>query len=128
MLRFSFVKNIVYFIFVLIAFLSEHSLFAQQDLIMYNMDVVPQRMYDNPAFKPSYSTVNIGLPLISSQYFSFSNRFKYSDLIKHRADDSLYADVDNMLNKLGKNNYLSVAYRTDLLSFGFQVKKKNYFS
>ncbi len=129
MFRFSFIKKIIYFIFVLVTFPSEDSLFAQQDLTLYNMDVVPQRMYDNPAFKPSYSTVNIGLPLISSQYFNFSNTgFKYSDLIKHGSDDSLHLNVPNMLKKLAKNNYLSVAYRTDLLSFGFQVKKKNYFS
>ena len=113
---------------ILISLFTQNTLFAQQDLTLYNMEVVPQRMYDNPAFKPSYSRVNIGLPIISSEYLNFSHSgFKYSDLIRHRADDSLYADVDHMLGKLAKNNYLSVAYRTDLLSFGFQVKK-NYFS
>ncbi|MBI4947218.1 MAG: OmpA family protein [Bacteroidetes bacterium] len=113
---------------LLISLLTQHALFAQQDLTLYNIEVVPQRMYANPAFKPAYSSVNIGLPLISSQYFNFgSSGFKYSDLIRHRADDSLYVDVDNLIKKLGKKNYFIAAYRTDLLSFGFQVKK-NYFS
>jgi len=102
---------------------------AQQDLTLYNMEVVPQRMYANPAFFPTYSKVNIGLPMLSSQYLNFSNNgFKYSDVIKRRSDDSLYLDYDNMLSKLAKNNYISVAYQPDLLSFGFRIKQKNYFS
>ena len=102
--------------------------FAQQDLTLYNMEVVPQRMYVNPAFFPSYSKVNIGLPAISSNYLSLSNSgFKYSDLVRHRADDSLYIDYNNMLSKLAKRNYISSSIRIDLLSFGFAVKN-NYFS
>ena len=102
---------------------------AQQDFTLYNMEVVPQRMYMNPALFPSYSKVNIGLPMLSSQYINFSNSgFKYSDAIKHRADDSLYLDYDNMLTKLTDKNYISLAYQPDLLSFGFRMKEKNYIS
>ena len=55
--------------------------------------------------------------------------FKYVDLIHHRPeDDSLEFDFPNMLSKVKKNNYLTVGTNIDLLSFGFQVKKKNYFS
>ncbi len=122
-------KKISYFLLTLTGLLSNYKSSAQQDLTLYNMEVVPQRMSANPAFIPSYSKINIGLPVLSSQYLNVNNSgFKYSDLIKHRADDSLYADYGNMLSKLAKNNYLSVAYRTDLLSFGFIVKEKNYWS
>jgi len=113
----------------LLALLTQQVVFAQQDLILYNMEVVPQRMYTNPAFIP-WNKVNIGLPLISSEYGSMSNSgFKYSDLIKRRADDSLYIDYDNMLSKLAKNNYVQLAFRPDWFSFGFKSKsKRNYFS
>lgn len=123
-------KNAVKFLLVLVIGLGHiTSLTAQQDLTLYNMEVVPQRMYANPAFFPSYSKVNIGLPLMSSNYMSLSNSgFKYSDLVKHRSDDSLYIDYNNMLSKLSKTNYISTSVRTDLLSFGFVVKEKNYFS
>ena len=121
-------KKII-FLFLLLGLLSTHRSLAQQDLTLYNMEVIPQRMYANPAFIPTYSKINIGLPGISSEYLNLSNSgFKYSDLIKHRSDDSLYVDYGNMLNKLAKNNYLSVSYHPDLLSFGFIVKEKNYFS
>ncbi len=121
-------KKIVCLIFLVVGLLTNIILFAQQDLTLYNMEVVPQRMYSNPAFIPAFSKINIGLPMFSSQYLNISNSgFKYSDLIKHRFDDSLYVDYDNMLSKLSKNNYLSVAYQPDLLSFGFSIKK-NYIS
>jgi outer membrane protein OmpA-like peptidoglycan-associated protein len=100
---------------------------AQQNLTLYNMEMVPQRMYTNPAFMHS-NKVYVGLPVLSSMYFNFSNSgFKYSDVIKHRGD-SLYVDYNNMLGKLSKNNYISVAVQPDLLSFGFRIKEKNYFS
>src|ERR1035437_10652335 len=91
---------------ILISLFTQNTLFAQQDLTLYNMEMVPQRMYDNPAFKPTYSRVNIGLPVISSEYFNLSNSgFKYSDLIRHRSsDDSLHIDAAHMLGKLAKNN------------------------
>ncbi len=121
-------KKNTLFILLAISLLINGQIFSQQNLTLYNMEVVPQRMYANPAFFPSYSKVNIGLPMLSSQYFNFSNSgFKYSDLVKHRSDDSLYIDYDNMLSKLKSNNYLTTAYQPDLLSFGFAIQK-NYFS
>lgn len=128
-LKISFMKNITKYLLLLITTFPINSLLAQQDLTLYNMEVVPQRMYANPAFFPSYSKVNIGLPMLSSQYINFSNSgFKYSDLVKHRADDSLYIDYDGMLDKLKDNNYLTVAAQPDILSFGFTVQDVNYFS
>jgi hypothetical protein len=112
---------------ILILLLSQHVASAQQDLTLYNMKSVPQSMYTNPSFRPSDSTIFIGLPMLSSEYFNFSNNgFKYSDLIQHDGD-SLMANVANMLGKLAKVNYITLSYHTDLLSFGFPVKK-NFFS
>lgn len=111
---------------IAIVFMGLVNSFAQQNLTLYNMDMVPQRSYANPAFM-SANKVYIGLPLISSEYFGISNSgFKYSDLIQHNGD-SLYVNYSNMLSKLAANNYLSMTTRPDILSFGFHVKK-NYFS
>ncbi|TAL61585.1 MAG: OmpA family protein [Bacteroidetes bacterium] len=108
--------------------LSVQNLSAQQDLTLYNMEMIPQRMYQNPALKP-FASVNIGLPAISSEYLNIVNSgFKYTQLIRRRADDSLYVDMDNLISKLGKKNYLMASVQPDILSFGFQVKKKNYIS
>ncbi len=119
-------KKTILFLSLLISIYTIDTTSAQQDLTMYNMEMIPQRMYANPALIP-LSRINIGLPVFSSLYFNFSNSgFKYSDLIKHRGD-SLYLDYDNMLSKLSKNNYFSTAIQPDLLSFGFRIGK-NYIS
>lgn len=103
-------------------------LFAQQDLIMYNMRYVPQRMYTNPA-NLNNAKVNIGLPLISSLYFNVGNSgFKYNELIRKRPDDSLYFDVENMVGKLKSNNYFFTSTAIDLFSLGIKLSDRSYAS
>lgn len=102
---------------------------AQQEFTLYNMHVVPQRGNYNPSFTPMNVKAYVGIPVFSSEYISLgSSGFRYSDIIKHRSDDSLYVDFNNMLSKLSKKNYISVAYQVDLLSFGFAIKEKNFIS
>ncbi|HET8963700.1 MAG TPA: DUF5723 family protein [Chitinophagales bacterium] len=120
-------KKINFILFILSGLLYNQSK-AQQDFTLYNMNYVHQRSYLNPAFIPGGSRIFVGIPLLSSQYISVNNNgFKYSDAVKHRLDDSLYIDYANVLSKLSKNNYLSVAYHPDIISFGMAVEK-NYFS
>lgn len=117
-------KKVLLGILFLFAFGSSN---AQQNLVLYNMETVPQRMYANPAMLP-FSNVNIGLPGVSSVYFNFGNSgFRYNDLIRRRSDDSLYVDPDNMISKLRDNNYITSNTNVDLLSFSFRVKK-NFFT
>ncbi len=107
-------------------FITNHSI--GQNFTLYNMNVVPQRTYLNPALIPQGSKIYVGLPALSSEQLSIRNSgFKYSDVIRHGDDDSLHIDVDNMLSKLSANNYLSVNYYPDILSFGI-VADKNFFS
>ncbi|MDQ3193180.1 MAG: DUF5723 family protein [Bacteroidota bacterium] len=91
--------------------------FSQQDLTLYHMDRIPQVIYTNAAFIPD-SRINIGLPLISSNYFSISNSgFSYNNLF----------NVDNLIKNLGKRNYFTSNVRTDLLSVGIAMKE-SYFT
>jgi hypothetical protein len=121
-------KKTVYFFFLLTGLFFSDQSKAQQDFTLYNMNVVPQRAYLNPAFQPGTGKITVGLPVLSSEYLNVSNSgFRYSDVIKHRSDDSLYVDFDNLLSKLAQNNYLSVTFRPDIFSFGIKVKK-NYIS
>jgi len=103
------------------------SAYSQESLTLYNMNTIPQAMQENPGTMPMYKG-HLSLPVISSNYFSFSNSgFAYADLIKKRADDSLVFTVDNMLSKLSASNYFNMSVRTDVFSFGFR-SRKNYFS
>jgi len=100
---------------------------AQIDLTLYNMKSIPQSSAINPAAIP-LSKINIGLPVLSSDYFYFSNSgFAVSDLITKRADDSLVIDIDHAISKMADKNFMGNALSIDLFSFGIRVKK-NYFS
>ena len=100
---------------------------AQNDVSIHLLQSVPQAIYTNPSFTPQ-AKFYIGFPALSSFYFGLSHSgFAYKDVVKKRADDSLYLDLNNMLDKMGKKNYLSLNLNEELLAFGFRVKK-NYFS
>lgn len=101
---------------------------AQYDFTMQGMTLVPQRMYINPAFIPD-SKWHIGIPALSSNHITLGyNGHTYSQLIKKDGNDSLYVDLQNALDKMGKNNYLSMNAKIDLLSFSFTVgPQKNNF-
>jgi len=115
------------FLIGLVFMLCIFNLKAQNDVSIHLMQIVPQSIYTNPSFTPQ-AKVYVGLPAISSIYFGISHSgFAYKHLVKRRADDTLYFDVDNMLNKMGKRNFLSLNYNHELMAFGFKISK-NYFS
>lgn len=94
---------------------------AQYDFTMQGMTLVPQRMYINPAFVPD-SKWHIGIPALSSNHITLGyNAHTYSQLIRKDGNDSLYVDLQNALDKMGKTNYLSLNAKIDLLSFSFTV-------
>jgi hypothetical protein len=101
---------------------------AQYDFTMQGMTLVPQRMFINPAFVPD-SKWHIGLPILSSNHITLGySGHSYSQLIKQDGNDSLYIDLQNTLDKMGKKDYLSVNMKIDLLSFSFTVgPQKNNF-
>lgn len=115
------ILSILYFTF----FISICS--AQQDLTLYNMNTVGESIEINPSVMPANKGY-IGLPVMSSVYFMFSNNsFTYRDFHTIRSDDSVVIDVKNAMSKLDKSNFITTQLRINLLGFGFQVKK-NYFS
>lgn len=99
-----------------------NSAFAQ-GLTMYNMDMVPQSTRTNPAIMPK-AKFHLGIPVLSYLDLGLvNNGFVLSDIISNNSITS-----DKMLAKLEDDNYISLNLNVDLLSFGFKVKKKNYFS
>ena len=96
---------------------------AQQDLTLFNFTDIPQSSYSNPAnqFNGKFF---IGLPVLSSSYYSLSNSgFAYSDFIK-KDGDSLRLDFNSMISGLEEENFMSINTKIDLISFGFKVGKQ----
>ncbi len=100
---------------------------AQQFSTIHWMQGIPQSIYSNPGLTPD-ANIFIGMPGLSSICFGFEHTgFRIDDLIMKNNDGSFYIDDDNMLAKLGKNNYLGVGYQHEVLAFGFR-HRENYFS
>lgn len=102
-------------------------LLAQQEATLHSMRSLPQNHYLNPAFTPQQQFF-LGLPGISSTYFSVSNSgFNYNSLIERDPlTDSLYINLSQMQQGLGDKNYLSAAAQTDLLSLGLKINARMY--
>ncbi len=99
-----------------------NSAFAQ-GLTMYNMDMIPQSTRTNPGIMPK-AKFHLGLPVLSYIDLGLvNNGFVLSDYISNNTITS-----DKMLSKLETDNYISLNLNLDLISFGFKVGKKNYFS
>ena len=93
---------------------------AQQDFVLYNINEVPQSAYSNPSNRFN-GKFYIGLPAISSIYYSISNSgFAYSDAIK-KSGDSLLLDFNSLIDELQDENFTSFNSKTDLVSFGITL-------
>lgn len=106
-----------------LAFFMNNALQAQENMTLYNMELLQARSTLNPALM-NHGRVNVNLPGVSNTCFSYGNSaFKYSDLVKRSDDDSLFLDIGNMISKMKSSNRINLAVETDLLAFGFRVKK-----
>lgn len=96
--------------------------FAQQDMLLYNMQGIPQSSYANPSnsFEGKFY---IGLPALSSNYFNYTNSVRYSDAIVKQGD-SLLLSFDNLIREMKDENYMSFNSRIDLLSFGITINPR----
>jgi len=120
--------RLILFIGIIILSVSQKPAEAQLYNTIYWMQGIPQASYSNPALQPN-AGFYLGFPGISSLYLGFNHSgFAPQDLIKKNENgNSLFIDEQSMLDKLGKNNFLSANFQTDILGFGFR-SKKDYFS
>ena len=117
----------------LLAFYPLHENQAQSGLTLYHLTTVPQVQHLNPASIPA-SRVFVSLPGISHISFAGSaNAFSIDDLnLSYRLFRG-EADFDNadwkndLFAAAGSMNKTRFQFETDLLGFGFQVKR-HFFS
>ena len=98
--------------------------FAQQNILLYDFDVIPQSSYTNPSVIPKHKVV-VGFPGISSISTSYHNSvFNINDvLVKRVHDDSLNVDIGNVISKLDNDNYFLTNIHNDFLFIGFRINK-----
>ncbi|MDG1260640.1 MAG: DUF5723 family protein, partial [Flavobacteriales bacterium] len=119
-------KHLTPILFGLGVLLSLPSL-AQQDLVLRSMDAVPQHMYGNPASRP-VSRLNIGLPSMSSLYVRHENTVYNPFHLFENKGNSTALRTQHFQDYVRDLNFIGAESAVDLLSFGFAVGEKNYFS
>ncbi len=120
-------KTIQYIIFI-VSFTSVLFVKGQQDMTIYHMHKIPQSNYSNPALFPEPKW-HIGVPMLSSIYLEGGHTgFNSFHVLTNTNDDSVSIDLENMINKMGKYNYVNMNFAYEFLSFGFRLKDKHYFN
>ena len=120
-------KKLILLSAIFMSFFSLQS-FAQNDLTIHSMQIIPQSYYNNPALIPTCN-IHVGVPGLSSLYLEGGHTgFNAHNVISINRFDSVEVDMENFLNKLSKNNYVYTSVNEEILSFGFKIKKKHYFN
>ena len=106
-------------------FLFVGQLKAQNNLTLYNMKPVPQRMAINPAFTPTCKWY-FGTPILSSIDFSFNSRViglnELSDaLVPNGSNYTL--DMTKLSNVFTNGISMNSAYNQEWLSLVFRLRK-----
>ena len=122
------IKKVITAIAILLTSMMGTEVKAQYDFTMQGMTLVPQRMYINPAFIPD-SRGHIGIPVLSSNHITLGATLPtFSQVVRRDANDSLFIDLQNGIDRMPRTNYLSSNFNIDLLSFSFTVgPEKNNF-
>jgi hypothetical protein len=112
-------------IFIFILMIGPVCANAQTEFSTYRLNAtLPQANLVNPAFYPNHKIL-IGLPVVSSIYFSADNdRISFQDIFtKSEGSDSLEIDTLNLFSKLRDAQKLSLKQSVQLFYFGYRGKR-----
>jgi hypothetical protein len=100
---------------------------SQSQFSLYRMNNnLPQANMLNPALYPNYKVV-IGLPVVSSMYFSFDNDdISFRDLFRSSETDSLELDTVSIFQKLKDAHRMKFHEEIQLFYLGIRGRKSFY--
>ena len=108
----------------LILLITSLSAKAQDDMMMYNMNLIPQSSYVNPAILP-HEQIYVGFPVLGNINLGASNSaFKINDFNTNLSSTNA---VTNIINSLPANNYVNFKTNIDLFSIGIRTKKMYFY-
>jgi hypothetical protein len=120
-------RNVVcYAIIGFLLFLVSVTSHAQHDLSLYNMQIVPQRIFQNPAFIPDQKLF-IGIPGLSGVQTAYANPFTYNNIFELDSYDSITFKVESFLGKIARNDQLRLYSNIDILAVGTQVAQGRFY-
>jgi hypothetical protein len=99
---------------------------GQQNSTLFLMHATPQANFVNPAVR-NYCTWMLGLPVISSFHVEYGNPSFTFKALKKQSNNTFLLDGNQILNKLGRINYLTTELHTNLFFLSFW-RKDNFFT
>ncbi len=111
-------KKQLLILFMILTAITAH---AQQVTLYQMYSSIPQSNQVNPVFMPK-SKITIGLPLISSDYVSFSAPASFDDFFTKGADDSLRIDEQKVIDAFNKSGNFDFEGNIALLFLGLRTK------
>lgn len=118
------------FVLFIISTVIQVSASAQNNLTLYNLEVLPQNLLPNPAKTPDCKWY-IGMPVISSIDFQFASNalaFKsIGDAFVERSNGSGYSfQLGRFAQSLDKETFVNLGVNAELLNFGFRLRKSMF--
>ena len=108
-----------------LVFISLSQVMAQNNLTLYNIKPVPQRMAINPAFTPTCKWY-FGTPALSSLDFSYNSRViglnELSSTLEPNGSNYTF-DMTKLANVFSNGVSVRSAYNHEWISFGFRLRK-----
>ncbi len=103
------------------------SVSGQQLMNLYNMRLIPQVIYTNPAMTP-LGRVNVSIPAIGNIYLQTrKSDFILDEVFLIQSDNTIKMDVQKFIDGLEPVNEIDVAINLDIIHVGF-VSGRNYIS
>lgn len=102
---------------------------AQQNVTLYNMRSLPQRIYANPALRPD-AKMFINVPLLSSHYINAGNSTLHLNKIVDALEpdgDSNILHINRLADLFNDRNLITFSYDVDVYHAGFMIGD-NFFS
>lgn len=101
--------------------------FSQNRPLLYNVDDLPQSLLQNPGARIDF-TRHIGVPFFSQIHvFAGSTGVTAHDIFSDE-DNNVNQRVSEVMNRITAGDYFSINQQLEVLSLGWKVGKKGYFS
>ena len=94
---------------------------AQVNHTLYNMHTIPQSCFLNPAIQGPCK-VWVGMPVLSSIHLDAGNTFASFNSATYKEDSSFYPDVDIILRKMHKIDFITTELHLNLIALGYRYK------
>jgi len=112
---------------ILLTFLGIATRGQEHSAALYNMTLIPDRAYINPAFQPE-ARFYFGMPGFAMLNVEAGNSgFSFNDVF-HETDTGYVVDPDRLLDRLPKVGQLGFNMHHRPLAFGFRFLKNGYFT